>query len=503
MTENDVNSIYTPWNDDEIEFLKGDWKIRRDVCYGLYRYSISGIECQQPVDAVQLLDWKMAKICDYPCMHPWDRSDISFVDNAVVIRDPVDISAPKNKRGYILDENGLLFRVNKYFLVRAGYAECGEKTMQEIEKVKLERSSGTWYSDGIVLIPKKNVIVKMTLSKGLYQITYNGIKSVRNADYLIKSGLAVKLFDAKFDKLVKCKSITMTDLRKQTCDFWFSPNSASIASLREIARAYSEVETGGVKYLLDRLKSIFPDYEIENSELDKIESLTKEFNLEGKNLRTKYSECQELYKKFFLPYEFVKVSDAFSKEYFDDKYNLFIGSYNSAFASADRINEIKDELESFMQKEFVNPELDINVSIFPKIIAEKLSVLIEKKREYVERYEAVSDEAKKLQKQKYEKELISANDYYKNVEKINKKVKDVISRRAMLDSLYSHLSDEKRKSKRYVINKTYKNDRIRFITALKIKHVGNGKYVILNADSISNIALYADDLVYMKLAKRI
>ena len=254
---------------------------------------------------------------------------------------------------------------------------------------------------------------------------------------------------------------------------------------------------------MDRLKSIFPDYEIENSELDKIESLTKEFNLEGKNLRTKYSECQELYKKFFLPYEFVKVSDAFSKEYFDDKYNLFIGSYNSAFASADRINEIKDELESFMQKEFVNPELDINVSIFPKIIAEKLSVLIEKKREYVERYEAVSDEAKKLQKQKYEKELISANDYYKNVEKINKKVKDVISRRAMLDSLYSHLSDEKRKSKRYVINKTYKNDRIRFITALKIKHVGNGKYVILNADSISNIALYADDLVYMKLAKRI
>lgn len=506
MTKEEL--IYTPWEDDEIEFQKGDWKIRRDECFGLYRYTVSGIECQEPVDAVQLLAWKMAKICDYPCMHPWERSDIDFTGEIVIIRDPTDKTGTICKRDYLFSIGEKIYRANKYYLVRSGYAKCGEKTLKEIEKVKITPSADSWFSDDIVFTPKKNVTVVKAISSGTYKITVNGIRSVRNADYLVKNGLAVKVFDAKFDKLVKCKLTSIDELRKATCNFWLSPSADEIKTIREIAKAYDIVEKGGISLIKKRVSALFPDFEARASELLDIANAIEQIGVEEKNLDKQSKDCLKKYNSALTVYKSKRVTDSVYTKDFNEAYQSVVDCYDSATASKKKIEELKQFLESkeadyYAILELIDKANRIDASVFPKSIQQSLADLVEKSNEFKIQLNAVLNEISDYKNKKYEKNEKSLNDSKTGIDNLKRDIEKLWDRQSRLNALYKMLGNDKNKPKKYLINRTFKYDRIKFTTALKVKHIGNGKYVIEDSKTVEKIVLYADDLVYLKLARRI
>lgn len=508
MTKNDIDLIYTPWEDDEIEFQKGDWQIRRDECFGLYRYTVSGIECQEPVDAVQLLAWRMAKICDYPCMHPWERSDITFTGEIVIIRDPTDKTGTICKRDYLFSIGDKVCRANKYYLLRSGYAKCGEKTVKEIEKVKISPSPESWYSDDIVFTPKKNVSVGRAISPGTYKIVINGIRSVRNADYLIKNGLAVKVFDAKFDKLVKCKMTSVDELRKATCNFWLSPNADEIKTIREIAKTYDAVEKGGTQLIKKRVGAILPDIDAELEGLKDVQNAIEQIEIEGKNVDKQSKDCLTKYNSALTVYRAKKVTDEFSPKLFNDTYQSIINCYDSAIASLKKIEDLRNFLDSKEEKyssicQKTEDAMNIDASVFPKSIQQMVGESVEKGNEFKKLVEDILNEISACKKKKYDKNNKSLDDCKQGVEGLKKDIEKLFDRQCRLNALYKMLGSDKNKSKFYLINRTYKPDKIKFVTALKVKHVGGGKYVIEGTKAVEKIVLYADDLVYLKLAKRI
>lgn len=513
MVKESVKKIYAPWDDDEIQFLDGDWQIWRDACFGLYRYIVSGIEGQEAVDAVQLIAWGMAQILCYESMTPWKRSDVSFNDKAVVIRNLIDTSTPLGKRTYLIDKDGGFLKVNKYYLILHKYATAGKKTNAEINEAVVD-VCGLYPEDDIVLIPYSNVTITKARSKGLYQIKINGLTFVRDAKYLVDNEYAKSAYQARLELLSKESFITLDKLRSSTCEFWLAPDANEIITLREIARTYEKIEKGGVEEIFRRIDEIAQP-------LHDVERLIEEIGIAETNYRelsTKLleivNESTTLLKK--MPKYSLSVLSNINKNELESIYtsicdNLkkakcFLTSCQSEIEKIKAINDIKIQDISLKSKVFpknVIPKIDELDTLTKKI---KQSVLLIKE----DLNEFTDSTTYKNGKTVIAPTLSALKNALSDLERTANVARDTINtvrrifdRRERLDKIKSLLGNDRYKRKTYLFNKSYKSDRIKYTTAVKIVHVGYGRYTIPQNPIAKNLSFTAADLIYMGLAKQI
>lgn len=521
MLEEVTEKIYIPWEDDEIRFLDGDWQIWRDDCFGMYRYIISGVEGQESVDAVQLIAWNMAEILCYDSMTPWGRSDITFITKDTIIRNPIDMSHPQGMRTYIIAKDDSFLEVNKYYLILNKYAKAGKKTIGVINDVCVNVCD-IYPDDDIVLIPYSNVSISKAWTKGLYQIKINSMTLVRDAKYLLDNDYAKPAYQARLEELSKQSSITIDDLRKKTCDFWLSADAYEISSLRQIARTYAKIESGGDSELLRRIDELTkPLHDVEET-LDNIEKSIVSYREQSNKLSNLSIESHDLIKA--MPDErFIDVLSNIDKDKSENAYTRI--SLN--LEEANRLLAIcKGDLELIAKINAIRvPDISINSKVFPKGVTVKIDG-ISKLTKKIKQRVSIDKAELKLFNGDYlpvvDKNFLLDNGKsldvtdIKTLEKIlaaletcakiakNKldTVRAVIERRDKLDKIKKILGNDAYKSKKYFINRTYKYDRIKYTTAIKIVHVGSGKYTIPKNPIAKNLLFSAVDLIYLGLAKR-
>ncbi len=521
MLEELAKKIYIPWEDDEIKFLDGDWQIWRDDCFGMYRYIVSGVEGQEAVDAVQLIAWGMAQILCYDSMTPWSRSDITFITNAVIIRNPIDTSSPQGMRTYIIESDDSFLKVNKYYLILKKYAEAGKKTNGLINDVKV-KVCDIYPEDDIVLIPYSNVTISKARTKGLYQIKINSMTLVRDAKYLLDNEYAKPAYQVRLEELSKTSSVTIEELRRDTCNFWLSANADEVDSLRQIARTYEKIENGGDDEIFRRIDEMAkPLHDIEQT-IDNIEKSILNYRELSAKLSRIEDESMALIKK--LPdARYVDVLSRFNKTECENAYKSICDNSEQANIL---FTNCQSELDIIAKVNAIDvPEISIKSKGFPKNATAKIDGLANLTKKIKQRISVIRSELK-LFKGGYvpvvDKNFLLDNGKSLNVTDIKMlgkslialetcvkdandrivAVRNVIERRERLDKIRNILGKDAYKSKKYFINKSYKYDRIKYITAVKIVHVGWGKYTIPKNPIAKNLSFSAVDLIYMGLAKR-
>ncbi len=497
------NIINTPWEDDEIEFVKGNWKIERSDCVGLYRYSVSGIEGQCEVDAVQLIQWNMAKVRDYPTLHPWDNADITFLTDGI-IRDPRDKSNPKGKRNYLLEKDGKILCVNKYYLVQNGLANYGAKTAKEISMTKLSTmkvlTNIAWEEDEIIIVPQSGVTVAKAHSVGMYRVSYGGITSVRSAEFLVQNGYAERKFDVQLRKISKCTDTTIERIGKDLHGFWYSEDPKSIVSLRQIAKLSYLVESGDEPFaaIVTRCENKLSEV---SAYLDAMNSLIVKFNTTKTKAESLYEKCNILLQNKILPFDRVNLF-TFCTNFFAD-YDECRAVAQKAIPIVNTLSETMSQLETLYNKGVPNIDFDIDTSIFPQSIVDQLQEVKNKLEAKTFPLKTALSSAKTVfdNKQKIKEMLDNLSNIIKVCENTHEKVQNMLANRAELDKLVPKLGDKAKRKKIHIVNKTYKPDGIKFTTAMKIKHVGFGKYELTETNETRMFS--AEELVYLKLAKYI
>lgn len=513
MVEKSVKKFYTPWDDDEIQFIDGDWQIWRDACFGLYRYIVSGVEGQEAVDAVQLIAWGMAQLLCYESMTPWKRADISFNDKAIVIRNPIDTSTPQGKRTYLIDKDGGFLKVNKYYLILNKYATAGKKTDEEINEAVVN-VCGLYPEDDIVLIPYSNVTITKARSKGLYQIKIDGLTLVRDAKYLVDNEYAKSAYQARLELLSKESFVTLDTLRSSTCEFWLAPNADEIITLREIARTYEKIEKGGAEEIFRRIDEMAQP-------LHDVERLVEEIGVAETNYRelsTKLlkvvNESAPLLKK--MPEYSLSVLSNINKNELESIYTSICDNLDNAkclltscYSEIEKIKAIND---------IKIPDISLKSKVFPKSVIPKINGLDTLTKKVKQSVLLIKDDLNAFTDSKTCKNgksvmaptLSALKNALSDLEKTAKIARDIISavrgvfdRREKLDKIKSLLGNDRYKSKSYLFNKSYKPDRIKYTTAVKIVHVGYGRYTIPQNPVAKNLSFTAADLIYMGLAKHI
>lgn len=521
MLEELAKKVYIPWEDDEIRFLNGDWQIWRDDCFGMYRYIISGVEGQEAVDAVQLIAWGMAQILCYNSMTPWSRSDISFTTKDVIIRNPIDTSSPQGMRTYIIESEGGFLKVNKYYLILKKYAEAGKKTNGLINDVKV-KVCDIYPEDDIVLIPYSNVTISKARTKGLYQIKINSMTLVRDAKYLLDNEYAKPAYQVRLEELSKTSSITIEELRRDTCNFWLTVDADEVDSLRQIARIYERIESGGDDEIFRRIDEMAkPLHDIEKT-IENIEKSILNYREWSAELSQIEIESMATIKK--LPdARYVDVLSRFNKTECEKAYNLICDNSEKANYL---FTNCQSELDKIAKVNDIGvPEISLKSKVFPKSAIAKIDGLANLSKKIKQRISIIRSELKLLKGgyvpvvdknflldngksldvtdiKTLGKSVTALESCVKDAENRMFAVRNVIERRERLEKIKNILGRDAYKSKKYLINKTYKYDRIRYTTAVKVVHVGWGKYTIPKNPIAKNLSFSAVDLIYMGLAKR-
>ncbi|MGN1040193.1 MAG: hypothetical protein ACI4QL_02080 [Candidatus Fimimonas sp.] len=502
--ETTKNKVNLPWEDDDVEFLKGDWEIRRADCVGLYRYSISEIEGQRAVDAVQLIQWKMAKVCDYPTLHPWENSDVTFACDCEIIRDPRDQSSPKGKRRYLMEQNGV-WCVNKYYLVQHGLATYGAKVQKEVSAVKLGGldilKMYAWEEDGIIVFPPSGVSINKAQQVGKYRITTGGITSVRSAEFLLQNGYAKRIFDVQLEHLARCEPTTIAQVGKDLHGFWYSRNAETICSLRQIAKLNYQVEqctAPCVTELLDASIHKQAEMAVISAEINKC---IQGYDAVQSQLECAVRNCHNAFNDDVLPFKGVRILDDCSD--FDALHTKFCDLCDFAEKQLEQLSAVVAQLNELLAQSKKCVETNVDAKIFPPKVGEvlkkteedvqkrlfplqELQLAATKRIGQAKGYQTVKDGLEKIQKTALE---------------IACEVIEVKERKNQLNQLADQLGDKAKKRKRHLFNRTYKPNGIVLTTALRIRHTGYGKYEVEGKDGGVLAILSAEELVYLHLAK--
>lgn len=495
-------AVKEPWADDEIEFLSGDWEIRRAEYEGLYNYSVNGIWAHASVDAVQLIEWKMARLIKYEALTPQSASGIAFVTDTEIMRDVIT----NDVNSYIINEGSSLACVNMYYLIKNGYAVCGDSTERVIARTKVNIPKSVagiaWPNDKIILTPPSGCSIERAYSEGRYKVTRNGASFTRTAEMLINEGLAKSLRSAQLDKLATYTKTSMSRLKSLSCDFWYSNEAEikNIKTLRDIARLWHNINYNPDVPNVKRLTDGIDEASRRASELT--ETVQKEIK-EAEAKLTPINDEIEQYKTILA-----EVSRYVNASIFTD-FDKFESIFSAYYKQADNVNvdilfvpRYLAKLKS-MNESSVTAPAEIKTEIFPSKIASKLKSSFEEARKTVEIYKRAVEQARKYAKR--EKELFEflarMRKDKENVAKIGDRIYAVKQRKDLLDQVASRLSPSAKKAKKHLFNRTYKSDNIKYVTAIKIKHKGNGIYEVPYDGG--TIAVTADELIYLNLAKRI
>ena len=503
--ETTINKLNLPWEDDDIEFLTGDWEIRRADCVGLYRYSISGIEGQRAVDAVQLIQWKMAKVCDYPTLHPWENSDVTFACDCEIIRDPRDQSSPKGKRRYLLEQNGEIWCVNKYYLVQHGLATYGAKTQKEVSALKLSGLAilqlYSWEEDGIIVVPKLGVSISKAQQVGKYRVTTGGITSVRTAEFLLQNGYAKRVFDVQLEHLAHCEPTSVEQVGKDLHGFWYSRNAETICSLRQIAKLNYQVEQCTAPCVTEILDDCIHKQEEMAALSSEINKRIQEYDAAQSQLDCAVKSCNNAFNRDILPFKGVGLLDDCSA--FDELHTKFSDLCDVAEKQFAQLSSVVEQLNKLIAqcKKCVRPNVD--AKIFPQKVKDVLKQMEEDVKARLFPLQEIQNAAVKRvnQAKDYKKAKEALEKTQKTAREIASEVTDVSYRKNKLNQLADQLGDKAKKRKRHLFNRTYKPNGIVLITALRIRHTGYGKYEVEGKDGGVLAVLSAEDLVYLHLAK--
>ncbi len=215
-----------PWPEDAIDFLDGDWKIYRSSVPGLYRYEAGGIFANNEVDAVQLIEWGMAKRHRYGAMTPWENSGLTFADGAQVLRDLADFSADCAARAYFVDgAHGGFLRVDGFWLKWKGYvSEIDERVADRYRPKESEKHTALcntpWESDHIVFRRRKGYKVERSVREGSYRVFVGGATYNATAARLLEDRLALTAEEKSWEsqsrflaKLAHSEEYTLEQLR--------------------------------------------------------------------------------------------------------------------------------------------------------------------------------------------------------------------------------------------------------------------------------------------------
>ena len=347
----EYDEIYTPWPDDDIEFIiSPDWQVRRGSACGLYSYRMYHTEVLNEVDAFQLINWGMAKIRSFTLLKPWD-DEISFKNIGTVIRDITDgENEGATKKSYVVERGGKFLRVNREWLIKNDRAvETNEGAEDEIEiDIDYSKEDSPWESDGIffdaeTLKKEKNVEIKRGRSEGTYRLLFGMISYNRKACDLLTEGLAQTLKEYK-------KSLYKAIIDQNSQEKVFETQQYTLEFIKVIAKKYHLHSTGRGNFsFIEEFFEMYDAFESGNIERQK-KYFINELTEVDPTIAENYQKAAEALAEglVFLNKEKEKLSEILEKA--KEEYQKF--SKSAGILSEDELKRAKNELFLHKQKSY-------------------------------------------------------------------------------------------------------------------------------------------------------
>lgn len=513
---NGVPPDETPWREDEIEFITGDWKIFRASAPGLYTYEIGGVSAQTVVDAVQLVEWHMAEVIRYEAHTPW-VPDIVFNSNFDILRDLTDQSAKADKKSYIIFSDGKYYRVNSFYLVLKGLATATEDFKSKVDKISLRSSKSggdTWDEDKIVLVPKEGYTVEKAPSRGRYKV-YKGYTCFTwDASRILEEGLAVTEYEKKLNSKSSCKSVSFSEIKKDTYNFWMDENADSVCSLHDIAIRWHDltysVSSPELCKIFNYNRKILDSYSNSSETSSRLNEIYGEYKTHAANveegcgnLRTVLNKCV-YYKNLQFIYPSQEREFTELKNVFDRRMDFVLGEMKAVKQGVSTlITKAGGVLESGGEEPF-----PLDKICFPDEIENTAEMREAKKNvALIEDYRSGNISGLKNDVENSIAEW--ENGIFKEPGKLQaefdviaSKVRSMCARRVELDSFVFQLGAAAKRKKRYLINRSWKSDRIRFTTEVSVIRAENIGYYYVLLNKSKKIKVSVIELIYMNLAVR-
>ncbi len=507
------NEKNLPWREDEIVFLEGDWEIFRSETPGLYRYRVKGIEASNAVDAVQLIDWGMAQIIRYSALEPWAGSNIRLLPEAEVLRDLTDRTSPEADRRYFLVEGKKLKRVNRFYLVSRGYAEGNEAFSREVNGLKLrdKPKAESWPDDDIFIVGKRNREVSKGVSVGVYCVSYGGVRFTCRASRLLEEGIAVKTYDRKLEKASKHENFTFEQLAEALGGFWLNEHPEQVQTLHDVARLRygltADIDSPALAAIEAHDRAVLAEYAQAASRIHELKTLLGCWKAKVKEADKTYQKLGELVGEAAV-YELHSVTD-------DD--TSYLGVSDSARdllgKAAEEIAALEELLDTCAEGERTPfpagkpfpAELLPDPSEAVPDVREKLKELGRIRGE-IAVCAAASDESFSSEIDARRGELAPMRARIEEQRTRLARITDCVTkrnaRRLQLDEYLKGLRPAALNGRPSVFRRPWKQDNIRFTTAVKVRRGKRaGEYLLPGDINEALLPIGADDLCYLGLAK--
>lgn len=198
VSEEILFGVRSPWRTDPIEFItKPGCDIVRGSSPGFYEYAADGVVSSKQVDAVQLIEWGMARLIESDLFKPSKKFE--FTGNGMAICDFVD-----GTDGYLIQDGEKIAVVNQYYLLANKIAKPGAALLSEAKRKVIseyEPADKPWFDDEIKFTAGDGVVITKGADKGKYRVQRYGAIVTYSAAKLINMGLAVKddcMYDGYF-----------------------------------------------------------------------------------------------------------------------------------------------------------------------------------------------------------------------------------------------------------------------------------------------------------------
>lgn len=202
VSEEKLFGVRSPWRTDPIEFVtKPEYDIVRGSSPGYYDYAVDGVISSRQVDAVQLIEWGMARPIESDLFKPMKKFE--FTGNGMAIRDFVD-----GTENFLIQDGGKIATVNQYYLLANKIATPGAALLSEAKRgtiAKYESENMPWFDDEIKFTAGDGVVITKSAEKGKYRVQRYGAIVTYSANKLINMGLAVK-DDCMYDEYFASKA---------------------------------------------------------------------------------------------------------------------------------------------------------------------------------------------------------------------------------------------------------------------------------------------------------
>lgn len=509
-----MDEKYLPWEEDELEFLPGDWEIERADTPGFYNYAIGGIQSLRSVDGVQLVEWGMAALLRYTMLAPWENSGIEFNGKAEIARDVLDRDGNVAERKYLVFVGKKLMRVNKYYLVKNDMAEGSEAfkrsvSQRPVRSNKYNKTCKPWVSDDILIkndLPSEVEKIERGATEGTYRVKIGRSSFTWWANSLIDKNYAVDGYSVKLEELCDSEKISLSSYKDATHGFWMCDSPGAVKTLRDIAKLWRELEKGYDGALAKKIMSsydyIYVGCDKKEKSLDgygaALAALDKELDKYNKNLEMLESDYAEL-----KPYLTKRIND---------NINSYESLKNRFVATREKVKELRESLKD--RSEQLQNELDCldcgddgeKTEVFPiELLPQSLQEIVRGKYDNIMTFKERFDERRsdlKFQAAMYTESAENSQkftDICSGFYEVDANIQSIITRRRELDDAKTSI-DARLLNKKPMFPKKDKNSRIRFITKVKISIEGYGKYAVYDKLGKGPVVT-AEELVYMKLAE--